>query len=155
MSSPAPLQHASLDQPPHDVRNSRAINPGVLDQRRLAWVLHARDRLEHRILPWREILLAHPGREQLICTLTGTMQKVQGRTQLGLVLRPRHRRERLQERYDKTRAGRPQPIVMILIFREDLREEGHADLTSGACFLTLGAKNRGDWRSWAFPSGRQ
>ena len=73
------LQQALLDQPSHDVGERGAVDPGLLDEARLADVRVLRDGGEDGILTRGEVGLARLVREQHLCALTGTMQQVQGR----------------------------------------------------------------------------
>ena len=77
-AGPTTLQQSLLDEPAHDVGDGRTVNTSFLHEQRLARVLHPRDRLEHRKLPGRQLVLTHRRREQLVGSLAGAVEEVQG-----------------------------------------------------------------------------
>ena len=73
------LQQTFLDQPSDDVGQGGAIDPGLLHEARLADVRILGNAGEDRVLARRQVCLAGFIREQYLGTLTGPVQKMQGR----------------------------------------------------------------------------
>jgi hypothetical protein len=79
MLRPPPLQQPFAQHAAHDVGQRRAVDAGAADELGLAEPRTLRDGDENGELAWREVRLRDLRCEKLLCALTGTMQKMDGR----------------------------------------------------------------------------
>jgi len=74
----AALQETFPLHAPHDVGERRAVDARTVDQPGLAQSLVVRHRDEHGELPRRQVAVLHFRMEDISCTLTSSMQKMDG-----------------------------------------------------------------------------